>query len=301
MSRKLRANFLLLTTSFIWGSAFVAQRVGMEYIGPFTFNAVRLLVAGIALTFVSLILNRVNPQSKPEPDHKQNKAASKAMFAGGLCCGVILFLASSFQQVGLVFTTAGKAGFITTLYIIIVPILGLFLKRKIGRKIWFCVFLALAGLYLLSFVENMRLNLGDVLMLFCALFYAVHIMVIDHFSQKASAVRLSQIQFIVAAMLSFVVMFVLESPSLRNILISWLPILYVGVLSGAVGFTFQIIAQKDTDPSISALLMSFEAVFAAFTGFLILNEVLTIRELIGCVLMFAAVLVAQLQFKRKSA
>ena len=299
MNRKLRANFLLLTTSFIWGSAFVAQRVGMEYNGPFTFNAVRMLVAGIALTVVTLILNRnkKNPAEARESEYEgpvDPKEAKKMLYISGLVCGIILFIGSSFQQFGLLFTTAGKAGFITTLYIILVPVLGLFLRKKTGKKVWFCVLMALVGLYFLSFIEDMQFNLGDVLVLICALAYAVHIMVIDYYSRKVDSVKLSQLQFFVCAFLSFIVMFIFESPEIRNILSAWIPILYVGAISGAVGFTFQIIAQKDTAPSIAALLMSFEAVFAALTGFIILNEVLTPRELFGCVLMFAAVVIAQL-------
>ena len=333
MNRKVRANFLLLTTSFIWGSAFVAQRVGMENLGPFTFNGVRMLVASLALSIVALIFGRVKikssdspgsekvstdnlvPENQPSKDHsleiqlstdqssknqhpESTVKAKKMLYLSGLFCGVILFIASSFQQVGLVYTTAGKAGFITTLYIIIVPVLGLFLRKKVGKRVWFCVILALIGLYFLSFIENMQMNIGDILMLFCAIGYAVHIIVIDHYSPYVDSVRLSQIQFFIAGVLSLVVMFVFESPNIINILDAWVPILYVGVISGAVGFTFQIIAQKDTAPAIAALLMSFEAVFAALTGFIILNEILTIRELLGCVLMFIAVVVAQLPEKR---
>lgn len=288
-NRKVRANFLLLFSSFIWGSAFVAQRVGMEHIGPFTFNAVRMLVAGVALSFVVFILRKTN-----KLDAKPGSYSKKALYAGGFFCGGVLFFASSFQQAGLMFTTAGKAGFITTLYIIIVPVLGLFLKKKVGAKVWFSVLLGLTGLFFLSFVENMQLNLGDVLMLFCAVGYAVHIIVVDHFATKADSVKLSCFQFFVAAFFSCIVMFVFESPDITNILISWLPIIYVGVLSGALGFTLQIIAQKDTSPAVAALLMSFEAVFAALTGFVILSEVLTPRELIGCFLMFFAIVLAQM-------
>ena len=335
MNRKVRANFLLLTTSFIWGSAFVAQRVGMENLEPFTFNGVRMLVACFALSIVALILERAKIKSADIPDtekatpqnlapenqpskahsseiqlstdqsskiqHPKNHAkAKKMLYISGLFCGMILFIASSFQQVGLVYTTAGKAGFITTLYIIIVPVLGLFLKKKVGKRVWFCVFLALVGLYFLSFIENMQLNIGDILVLFCAIGYAIHIIVIDHYSPYVDSVKLSQIQFFIAGMLSLVVMFVFESPNIIHILGAWRPILYVGVISGAVGFTFQIIAQKDTQPAIAALLMSFEAVFAALTGFIILNEILTIRELFGCALMFVAVVVAQFPEKQKA-
>ena len=296
-NRKLRANFLLLFTAFIWGSAFVAQRVGMEHIGPFTFNAVRLLIAGVALSLVALILSKTNLQG----DAKSNPSYSrKALYMGGLICGIILFVAMSFQQVGIQYTTAGKAGFITTLYIIIVPLLGLFLKKKIGGRVWFSVFLGLTGLFFLSFIENMQINLGDFLMLFCAVGYAMHILVVDKYATRADSVKLSCLQFFVAAFISFIVMLIFETPNITYILMSWLPLLYVGVLSGALGFTLQIIAQKDTDPAIAALLMSFEAVFAALTGFLILNEVLTIRELIGCVMMFAAIIIAQLPNKEKA-
>ena len=308
MNRKVRANFLLLTTSFIWGSAFVAQRVGMENLGPFTFNGVRMLVASLALSIVAIILDRGKAKSAhvaasevaaSETPPADPAKAKKMLYLSGLLCGVILFVASSFQQVGLVYTTAGKAGFITTLYIIIVPVLGLFLRKKVGKRVWFCVFLALIGLYFLSFIEDMQMNIGDVLMLFCALGYAVHIIVIDRCSPYVDSVRLSQIQFFISGVLSLVVMFVFESPNIMHILEAWLPILYVGVISGAIGFTFQIIAQKDTAPAIAALLMSFEAVFAALTGFIILNEILTIRELLGCALMFIAVVVAQLPEKQK--
>ena len=290
-SRKLRANFLLLITAFIWGSAFVAQRVGMEHIGPFTFNAVRMLVAGAALTFVMLILGKMNKLNEPT---RAPAYSRKALYSGGIVCGLVLFFASSFQQAGLLYTTAGKAGFITTLYIVIVPLLGLFLRRKIGKKVWFSVFLGLTGLFFLSFIENMQMNLGDFLMLFCAVGYAVHILVVDRYATSTDSVKLSCLQFFVAAFFSCIVMLIFETPNITYILMSWLPILYVGVLSGALGFTLQIIAQKDTDPSIAALLMSFEAVFAALTGFIILNEILTPRELVGCALMFLAIIIAQL-------
>jgi len=302
MNRKIRANFLLLLTSFIWGSAFVAQSVGMEHIGPFTFNVARMLVSGIALTPIVLFLDRNAKSGTENPDviqHAQDVSgkSNKTVYLGGLCCGLALFCASSFQQVGLLYTTAGKAGFITTLYIIIVPLLGLFMGKKAGKKIWFCVLLALIGIYLLCMIENLRMNRGDFLMLFSALGYAMHIIVVDHFSPKTNALRLSHIQFFVCAFFSFVLMLVFESPELRNILISWFPILYAGLLSGAVGFTLQIIAQKDTTPTVTALILSFEAVFAVLTGFVILNEILSVHEIFGCALMFAAIIIAQLPEK----
>ena len=296
-NRKLKANFLLLFSAFIWGSAFVAQRVGMDFIGPFTFNAVRLFIAGIALSIVALIMDKTGLQSETATKPVYSR---KALYIGGLTCGIVLFFAMSFQQVGIQYTTAGKAGFITTLYIIFVPLLGLFFRRKMGGKVLISVFLALTGLFFLSFIEDMQINIGDVLMLFCAVGYAVHILVVDRFVARADAVKLSCFQFFVAAFISFVVMLIFETPDITYILMAWLPLLYVGVLSGALGFTLQIIAQKDTDPAIAALLMSLEAVFAALTGFLILNEVLTTGELIGCALMFAAIILAQLPMRQKN-
>ena len=290
-NRKLRANIILLSSSFIWGSAFVAQRVGMDYIGPFTFNAVRSLIAGVALSVVWLIMNKVNLQgvSTIKPAYSR-----KALYIGGLVCGIMLFVAMSFQQVGIQYTTAGKAGFITTLYIIFVPLVGLFLRKKVGGKVWIAVFLGLTGLFFLSFIENMQINIGDVLVFFCAVAYAVHILVVDRYATKTDSVMLSCFQFFVAAFLSSIMMVIFEAPNITYILMSWLPLLYAGVISGAIGFTLQIIAQKDTDPAVASLLMSLEAVFAALMGFLILSEVLTMRELIGCAMMFAAVIIAQL-------
>ena len=302
MSRKVRAHILLFFTSFIWGSAFVAQSVGMEHLGPFTFNGVRMLISGFALTIVVIIWKRIPKTQQAASSSVQStledtENSKKTLFRAGIWCGVIVFAASTFQQVGLVYTTAGKAGFLTTMYIILVPILGIFMKRKIGKRIWFCVILAVVGIYLLCLVENLRMNFGDFLMLFCALGYAIHIIVIDHFSNRVDAVRLSQIQFFVAGIISLAPMFIFETPAVSNILLAWLPLVYAAVLSGAIGFTFQIIAQKDIKPTVAALIMSFESVFAVLTGFVILSELLSSREILGCILMFTAVIIAQLPEK----
>lgn len=291
-ARKIRANLLFLVTAFIWGSAFVAQRMGNQHVGPFTFNAARMLVAGCALFAIALLLR--NTRFGAPPADVPPAVSGRALLFGGLFCGLALFFASSFQQVGLMYTTAGKAGFITTLYIIFVPILGVFLKKKIRGRIWLSVALSVAGLFLLSFFEDMRLNFGDFLMLFCALCYAAHILIIDHYANRVDSVRLSCIQFFVAAAFAFAVMFLFESPDIASVMSAWVPLLYVSVLSGAFGFTFQIIAQKDTDPAVAALLMSLEAVFAAVTGYFVLREILTPGELVGCLLMFCAIVLAQL-------
>ena len=297
MSRKVRAHILLFFTSFIWGSAFVAQSVGMEHLGPLTFNGVRMLISGFAMTLVVLFFGKITkPQSanREVESTLQNQNDKKTLFKVGIWCGIILFAASTFQQVGLVYTTAGKAGFITTMYIILVPILGIFMKKKISKRIWFCVILAVVGIYLLCLVEDLRMNFGDFLMLFCALGYSVHIIVIDHFSNRVDAVRLSQIQFFVAGIISLAPMFIFETPAVANILLAWFPLIYAAVFSGAIGFTFQIVAQKDIKPTVAALIMSFESVFAVLTGFVILSEILSSREVFGCILMFTAVIIAQL-------
>jgi len=306
MNRKVRAHFLLFFTAFIWGSAFVAQSVGMEHVGPFTFNTIRMFISGIALTPLMLILNRggkndinVLESSQVAQVTNQSPAQSKkTLYFAGLLCGIILFSGSTFQQIGLVYTTAGKAGFITTMYIIMVPLLGVFMKKKIGKRIWFCVILAVIGIYLLCLVEDLQMNKGDFLMLFSALSYAIHIIVIDHYSHKTDSLKLSHMQFFVCAFISLVPMFIFETPDIINISMAWLPLLYAGVLSGAVGFTFQIIAQKDIKPTVAALIMSFESVFAVLTGFVILSEILSAQELFGCLLMFIAIIIAQLPEKR---
>ena len=299
MSRKVRAHFLLFLTAFIWGSAFVAQSVGMDHLGPFTFNAVRMFIAGIALTPFILFLRKNEPSISESPKLEQNAITTpdgdkKNLYFAGIICGVILFSGSTFQQVGLLYTTAGKAGFITTMYIIMVPLLGVFMKKRIGKRIWFCVILAVIGIYLLCLVEDLQMNRGDFLMLFSALSYAIHIIVIDHFSNRIDSLKLSHMQFFVCAFISLIPMFIFESPEISNIWLAKIPLLYAGVLSGALGFTLQIIAQKDIKPTVAALIMSFEAVFAVLTGFVILSEVLSSQELIGCVLMFIAIIIAQL-------
>ena len=288
--------FLLFLTAFIWGTAFVAQSVGMDHIGPFTFNAVRSLVGGLALIPVILVFNR-----RKSPARRQTERANrKVLLLGGLCCGLALGVASCLQQVGMQYTTVGKAGFLTALYIVIVPILGLFFRRKAGAKLWVSVAIAIVGLYLLCMSGSLRLQLGDFLVLLCALAFSVHIMVIDHFTTQVDGVQMSCIQFFVAAAFSAVCMLFTEGvPDPGAVAISWVPILYAGVLSSGVGYTLQIVGQKGVNPTAASLVLSLESVISVLAGWVILGQSMSPREILGCVLMFCAILLAQLPDRKK--
>lgn len=295
MSKRMQGNIMLLITAMIWGSAFVAQSKGMEYIGPFTFNVMRNFIGGIVLLPVIALFSR---GKKYEPEEK--KQLNKNTLIGGVCCGLVLFLASSFQQYGLVHTTAGKAGFITALYIVIVPLLGVFMGKRVPKIIWGCVALAIAGFWLLCIKEGFTVGLGDLMVLICALFYSVHIVTIDHFSPKVDGVKMSCIQFFTAGVVSIIPMLLWEEPQASAIMDAIWTILYAGVLSSGVAYTFQIIAQRHTEPTVATLLMSLESVFAALSGWLILNERLLPRELLGCALVFIAVILAQIPLPVKT-
>lgn len=299
MNKKLKGNLMLLLTALIWGSSFVAQRAGMDYIEPFTFNGIRSLIGGLVLIPVIFLLTRTGlggaeQEAEASSLPKDKKAERKTLLIGGISCGIVLFIASSLQQIGVVYTTAGKAGFITALYVIIVPIMGIFIGKKIRPIVWLCVLLSIAGLYLLCMKDGFSLGKGDLLVLLCAVAFALHIMVIDHFSPKTDGVKLSCIQFLVCGLISLVPMFAAETPVLSRILDCWVPILYAGVLSCGVAYTLQVVAQKDTNPTIAAMLLSLESVFAVITGVIILHEQISARELAGCVMMFAAIIIAQL-------
>ncbi|MGN0711537.1 MAG: DMT family transporter [Anaerovoracaceae bacterium] len=304
MSKKMRSNFLLVLTALIWGSAFVAQIKGMDLLGPFSFACIRNLVGAVFLIPVIYFLQGLERKNNPEAfavekTEEEKKAERKVLIAGGISCGIALFVAGSLQQVGLMYTTAGKGGFITALYIVIVPILGLFLKKKVRPIIWLCVAVAAVGLYLLSIKGGFTIGKGDLLVLLCAFGFAIHILVIDYFSPKTDGVKMSCIQFFIVGILSGVVMFITEEPTLSAILASWMPILYSGVLSSGVAYTLQIVAQKDTDPTVASLLLSLESVFAVISGMIVLHETMSGREVLGCVLMFAAIITAQLPSKEE--
>ena len=297
MSRRIRAHLFLLTTAFIWGSAFVAQRVAMDNLGPFTFTGLRMFIGGFVLIPVIIFLRKKEaPQGKAALQIKG--FTDDPTFIGGFFCGVALFLAGTFQQVGLVYTTAGKAGFITALYIIIVPLLGIFMNKKASKLIWLCVILALAGVYLLCMKGDFTMNRGDLIMFLSALGYAVHILTIDHFSPKGDPVKMSSIQFFVCGTLCLP-MLVAESPAISDVLAAWFPLFYTGVISCGLAYTLQVIAQRDTTPTITAIILSFESVFAVLSELVILNVYLIPKEIIGCILMFIAIIMAQMPEKPK--
>lgn len=295
MSAKHSKNFILLfLTAFIWGVAFVAQSVAMDYIGPYTFNAVRSLLGGIVLVPCVFLFGQKKKAVKDKDQAKETALdRPRDMVTGGLLCGIMLFLSTTLQQVGIQYTTVAKAGFITALYIILVPILGIFLKKRVSFQIWMSVVIAIIGLYLLCMKGSFYLGQGDFLMLVCSLCFALHILVIDHFTDKVSGVKLSCIQFFVCGLLSCVLMFLFEKPAVSDILSAWLPIVYAGVFSSGVAYTLQIIGQKGTDPTIASLILSLESVVSVLAGWIILRQSLTPKEILGCLLMFGAIILAQ--------
>lgn len=292
MHRKWRANLILVCAAMIWGSAFVAQSVGMDYVGPFTFQAARSLLGGLALLPVIVFMNR-----KRRPDAPV--VSRKTLWTAGLACGSCLFVASSLQQIGLLYTSAGKSGFITALYVVLVPCVSFLLGRRPPLTVWLGALLAAIALYLLCVKDGMSVGRGELLTLGCALCFTGHIMVIDHFSDHVDGVKLSCLQFFVCAALAFLCAFLFEKPSPGAVARCWLPVGYAGVLSCGVGYTFQILGQRDTSPTIASLLMSLESVFAVIFGAILLHEKLTGQEYAGCVLMFAAIILAQLPKRKK--
>ena len=298
---QMKNSLLLFLTAFIWGVAFVAQSVGGEAVGCFTFNGVRSLIGAAVLIPVIYFLDAEKKKELGEEKFLAQKGDKKTLLLGGICCGVMLCIASNFQQFGISFTTVGKAGFITAMYILIVPILGLFMKKRVGAKVWLGVVLATIGLYMLCMTsESFSLSKGDFLVLICAGFFSLHILIIDYFSPKVDGVRMSCIQFFVCGVISTAIAFVFENPSLSAILSGWLPILYAGVLSCGVAYTLQIVGQKNMDPTVASLILSLESVFSVLAGWVILHQTLSMRELFGCVLMFLAIILAQLPEKGNS-
>ena len=284
-------NFLLILTALIWGSAFVAQSVGMEYIEPITFNGIRCIVGGIVLIIANIVFDSV--KKKNGTYHKTEKEEKRQLITGGIICGIIIFLASTIQQIGISQTTVGKAGFISVLYILIVPFIGLLMKQKLPKMIWPCCAIAVFGLYFLCMNESFTVSKGDIIVLISAVAYAIHIIAIGYFAPKVDCVKLSCFQFLVCGVISVIFMLIFEKPNFENILQAWLPIIYAGALSGGVGYTLQTVAQKWTKPSIASLLMSFESVFAVLAGAVILQQIPTVREGIGCVLMFISIILIQ--------
>ncbi len=288
-NKTLRSNLLLLLTAAIWGFAFVAQRVGMEHVGPFTFNGVRFALGSLSLVPLIFYFNR-NKKS----EGSQNPQG-KSVLTAGIIAGSVLFIAASLQQVGLIYTSAGKAAFITSLYIILVPILGLFLKQHIGRGIWAGASVSLLGLYLLSVTEQFTVSKGDVFELASTVFWAAHILIIGYFSVRVDVLKLSCLQFATCSLLSLVTALLFENINPVGIYEALIPILYGGIGSVGIAYTLQVIGQKNAKASHAAIIMSMENVFAALGGFLILHETLGVRGILGCALMFSGLLVSQLK------
>lgn len=288
--RNIKGNSILMITAFIWGTAFVAQSVGMDYVGPFTFISSRYILGGMFLIPCIFILNKAGKKS---PNNKKD-SDRKTLFIAGALCGAALFVASSFQQIGIQYTSVGKSGFITSLYIIIVPLLGLLFKHKVSVKVWISVVISLAGLYLLCINESFSISRGDFFILVCAFVFSIHILIIDKYSNLVNGVKMSCIQFFTAGILGAIPMFIFEKPQISNILTASTPILYAGIMSSGIAYTLQIIGQKYTSPVIATLIMSLESVFAVLSGWIILGETLSIKESIGCCLVFAAIILAQL-------
>ncbi len=291
MIKNFKGSLMLLITSLIWGTAFVAQSEGMNYVEPFTYNAMRTLLGGVVLIPVIILFRFLDKRNGKE---KANFSLKNTV-TGGICCGIVLFIASSFQQSGIAQTTAGKAGFVTALYIVIVPLIGIFMHKKMPLRMWLFIAIALAGFWLLCIKQDIGISSGDLLVFFGAIFFAVHITVIDFFNEKnTDGVLMSCIQFFTAGLLMLICMFIFEKPTIPNIVGAGGTILYAGIMSCGVAYTLQILGQKHTNPTLATMLMSLESVFAALSGWLILGEKLSIKEFFGCVLIFAAVILAQL-------
>ncbi|MEY8412585.1 DMT family transporter [Lachnospiraceae bacterium 62-26] len=303
---KTKNVILLVLTAFIWGTAFVAQSVGMDYLEPFTFNGVRSLIGGIALLPCIWFLGRMNGKAVSADEDgrmeegKLSPAGRKELALGGIACGLLLFCATSLQQIGIQYTTAGKAGFITAFYIVIVPVLGIFLGKRIGWKVWLAVAAALAGLYFLCITDKFTVGKGDVLIFVCAVVFSVHILVIDYFSPRVDGVKMSCIQFLVCGIMSLPFMFAFETPKAGAMLEGWMPLLYAGVLSCGVAYTLQIIGQKNMNPAVASLILSLESCFSVLAGWAVLGERLSVRETAGCVLMFTAIILAQMPDGREN-
>ena len=281
----MKSRLALFTAAIIWGFAFVAQRKGMESVQPFTFNAVRFLVGCIALLPLMFINRR-------QDIHKSTSV--KTIFFGGALTGLVLFIAASLQQIGLVYTSAGKAGFITGLYVVLVPIMGLALQHRIGAWTWLGAFASIIGLYLLTITDTLTIEQGDLFLLAGAFFWTTHVHLVGYFSARIGAIRLSLIQSAIVVIASLIVALSVETIRVEGLVDAALPILFTGVLSIGVAYTLQIVGQRNTPPSQAAIILSLESVFAVIGGWLLLGESLPAKELIGCGLMFAGMTVSQL-------
>lgn len=296
VSKEIKSVFILLLTAAIWGFAFVAQRVGMGFLGAFTFNGIRFALGSISLLPVIYFFDK---KFKSENSAERVDADIKTTIKSGVIAGCILYIAASLQQVGLIYTTAAKAGFITSLYIVLVPILGIFLKQKTHSTTWLGAITAAVGLYFLSINEGFTIEFGDLLQVIGALFWAVHIQVIDKFVKNVDAIKLSSTQFATCSVLSLITAFIFEDISMSGVVSAIVPLLYGGVMSAGVAYTLQAVGQRYAKPSHAAIALSMEAVFAAIGGILILNETMSLRGYLGCALMLAGMLISQAENIKK--
>lgn len=294
MNKNLKGSLILLLTAIIWGSSFVSQKVGIETVGPMTFIGLRTLLGSVVLLPVIFVTDKMKPKEKVMP------FSNKTLLKGGLYCGIFLCIASTLQTFGMKYIDAGKSGFLTSLYMIFVPVIGIFMGKRLNGKTVISVLMALIGMYLLCMKNGFSsINIGDILVLVCAVFFSFHIMVIDKFSPQVDGIKLSCLQFFITGFIASIGMLIFEKPSLNDIIMSSMPIAYSGIMSCGVAYTLQIIGQKYAEPVLATIIMSLESVFAALSGWLFLNEIMTTREFLGCVVVFMAVIYIQLPSFKK--
>ena len=293
-----KGELLLLLAAFIWGTSYIFQKMGMDYVGPFTFGFFRFCIGALALVPVILLFDRRAGGSSPIDDISQRgffpQFTDRTLLIGSILCGLTQFGAGSMQQIGLIYTTAGKAGFITSMHIVIVPVLMIFLRRKVSLPTWIGVALAVFGMYLLCITDGFSISLGDGLVFGCAFIYAIQLLLIDYYAVRTDPIRLAALQFLIGGLLSGVCMLIFEDLQWSSVLACAVPILYTGFLEVAAAYTLEIFGQQTTSPAIAAIILSFESVFAALSGAMFLGEHMTGREVTGCVLMMTAFLVTQL-------
>lgn len=288
----LYCNLSLLMAALISGLSFVAQKLGMHYVGPFTFNTLRCFIGSISLLPIIYLFQKFQPDEK---------YLSKNLFIGGILAGTVLFIAFSINQYCMIYSDAGKAGFITSLYILFVPIIAIFLKHKLNLNVQISIPIAIIGLYLLCAKSTMQFDIWDIFLLVSAFFFALHIIIVSYYSKKADVIKLSAIQFFVAGILSLPLMLYLENPTAEVIIAGWKPILFIGVIVTGGAYTLQIFGHKATKPVLATLILSSEAVFAVIGGMVLLGETLNIKEIIGCIVMLIAIIISQISIKKENA
>lgn len=303
MKAKFLGPLMLLLTALLWGIAFVAQSVGTEQTGPLTFNGVRTIIGAVCVLPVALFFRRKNEKKLTVPKtEEEKKEDNRILLKAGVLCGLVLFCATNLQNLAFEYTDAGKIAFITSLYMLFVPVFGLvFLRKKVRAILWPCCAVGLLGMFLLCMGEAAHgINKGDVLTLACSVVFAVHILVVDRYVDRVDPVMMSCIQFFVAGTLTVICAFIFEEPSIAGIRACIGAILYAGICSSAIAYTLQIVGQKYTEATVATILLSMESVFGAISSAIILHETMTVREVIGCALMFVAIIVSQLPEKKKA-